>query len=35
MEYVALTLLTAYRAAGLRVKNNIENDIKQMALMTR
>ena len=35
-KYVALMLLTAYRAAGLRVnmlKDNIEMDRKEMALM--
>jgi hypothetical protein len=37
-EYGALMLLTAYRAAGLRVnmlKDNIEMGIKEMPLMTR
>jgi len=36
-KYVPLMLLTAYRAAGLRVnmlKDNIEMDIKEMAIMT-
>ena len=35
--YVALMLLRAYRAAGLRVnmlKDNIEMEIKEMALLT-
>jgi hypothetical protein len=37
-KYVPLILLTAYRAAGIRVikvKDNIEMDIKEMPLMTR
>ena len=36
-KYVALMLLRAYRATGRRVnmlKDNIEMDIKEMALMT-
>jgi hypothetical protein len=36
-KYVPLMLLTAYRAAGLRVnmlKDNIEMDSKETALMT-
>ena len=36
-KYISLMLLAAYRAAGLRVnmlKDNIEMDIKEMALMT-
>jgi hypothetical protein len=36
-KHVPLMLLTAYRAAGLRVnmlKDNIKMDIKEMALMT-
>ena len=36
-KYAAFLLLTAYRAAGLGVnmlKDNIEMDIKEMALMT-
>ena len=35
-KYIPLILVTAYRAAGLRVKrlqDNIETDIKEMALM--
>ena len=35
-KYIPFMLLTAYRAAGLRVnmlKDNIENDIKEMALL--
>ena len=36
-KYFSLMLLTAYRAAGLRVnmlQDNIEMDIKEMVLMT-
>ena len=36
-KYLSLMLLTAYRAAGLRVnmqRDNTEIDIKEMALMT-
>ena len=36
-KYLSLMLLTAYRAAGLRVnmlQDNIEMDIKEMVLMT-
>ena len=37
-KYVPIILLTAYRAAGLRVnmvRGNIEMGIKEMALITR
>jgi len=36
-KYLSVMLLTAYRAAGLRVnmlRDNTEMDIKEMALMT-
>jgi hypothetical protein len=36
-KYIPVMLLTAYRAAGLRVnvlKGNIEMDMKEMALIT-